>query len=124
MTKEADIQIACNFLLSQLSKIYFFRHYHIANEGKRSVAYKVKLKKMGFRSGAPDILIEYPQGKLLYVELKNEKGKLSSAQKLWQIQSNSLKTPHFVVKGNTNECLRELAKIIENHVPRRSSKRN
>ena len=120
MTKEADIQIACNFLLSQLSKIYFFRH----NEGKRSVAYKVKLKKMGFRSGAPDILIEYPQGKLLYVELKNEKGKLSSAQKLWQIQSNSLKTPHFVVKGTTNECLRELAKIIENHVPRRSSKRN
>jgi len=122
MTKEADIQIACNYLLNQLSKIYFFRHYHIANEGKRSIAYKVKLKKMGFRSGAPDILIEYPQGRLLYVELKNEKGTLSNAQKLWQIQSNCLKTPHFIVKGNTNQCLKELAKIIDKHVPRRSSK--
>ena len=122
MTKEADIQIACNYLLNQLSKIYFFRHYHIANEGKRSIAYKVKLKKMGFRSGAPDILIEYPQGKLLYVELKNEKGTLSRAQKLWQIQSNCFKTPHFIVKGNTNQCLKELAKIIDKHVPRRSSK--
>ena len=69
MTKEADIQIACNYLLNQLSKIYFFRHYHIANEGKRSLAYKVKLKKMGFRSGAPDLVIEYPYGKILYVEL-------------------------------------------------------
>ena len=122
MTKEADIQIACNYLLNQLSKIYFFRHYHIANEGKRSIAYKVKLKKMGFRSGAPDILIDYPQGKLLYVELKNEKGTLSRAQKLWQIQSNCLKTPHFIVKGNTNQCLKELAKIIDKHVPRRTSK--
>ena len=122
MTKEADIQIACNYLLNQLSKIYFFRRYHIANEGKRSIAYKVKLKKMGFRSGAPDILIEYPQGKLLYVELKNEKGTLSRAQKLWQIQSNYLKTPHFIVKGNTNQCLKELAKIIDKHVPRRKSK--
>ena len=122
MTKEADIQIACNYLLNQLSKIYFFRHYHIANEGKRSIAYKVKLKKMGFRSGAPDILIEYPQGRLLYVELKNEKGTLSSAQKLWQIQSNCLKTPHFIVKGNTNQCLKELAKIIDKNVPRRPSK--
>ena len=122
MTKEADIQIACNYLLNQLSKIYFFRHYHIANEGKRSIAYKVKLKKMGFRSGAPDILIEYPQGRLLYVELKNEKGTLSSAQKLWEIQSNCLKTPHFIVKGNTNQCLKELAKIIDKHVPRRTSK--
>ena len=122
MTKEADIQIACNYLLNQLSKIYFFRHYHIANEGKRSIAYKVKLKKMGFRSGAPDILNEYTQGKLLYVELKNEKGTLSRAQKLWQIQSNCLKTPHFIVKGNTNQCLKELAKIIDKHVPRRKSK--
>jgi hypothetical protein len=77
---------------------------------------------MGFRSGAPDILIEYPQGRLLYVELKNEKGTLSSAQKLWQIQSNCLKTPHFIVKGNTNQCLKELAKIIDKYVPRRTSK--
>ena len=122
MTKEADIQIACNYLLNQLSKIYFFRHYHIANEGKRSLAYKVKLKKMGFRSGAPDLVIEYPYGKILYVELKNEKGTLSSSQKIWQIQSNSLKTPHFVVKGNTNQCLKELAKIIDQYVPYRKSR--
>ena len=122
MTKEIDIQIACNFLLNELSEVYIFRHYHIANEGKRSVQYQVKLKKMGFRSGAPDLVIEYPEGKLLYVELKNEKGQLSQSQKLWKIQSSALNTPHFIIKGTIKQCLEKLANIIDKYVPRRANK--
>ena len=121
MTKEADIQIACNYLLNELADIYIFRHYHIANEGKRSVNYRFKLKKMGFRAGAPDLVIEYPDGKLLYVELKNEKGQLSNAQKLWKVQSSALNTPHFIIKGNIKSCLEDLASIIDKYVPRRQS---
>ena len=90
MTKEISIQIACNLLLQELSDIYLFRHFHVANEGKRSVQYQMKLKKMGFRAGVPDFIIEYPPGKLLYVELKNEKGQLSNSQKLWKVQSVAL----------------------------------
>ena len=57
MTKEISIQIACNLLLEELSDIYIFRHYHVANEGKRSVQYQMKLKKMGFKAGVPDFVI-------------------------------------------------------------------
>ena len=121
MTRESDIQIACNRLLIELSKKYFFRHYHIANEGQRTVSYNVKLKKMGFRSGAPDLVIEYPKGRLIYVEIKNETGRLSNAQKLWQIQSNALQTPHFIIKGDMETCLTELCEIIDKHVPSRTS---
>mgnify|MGYP003132468197 FL=1 len=121
MTKEADIQIACNYLLNELADIYIFRHYHIANEGKRSVNYRFKLKRMGFRAGAPDIVIEYPKGQILYVELKNEKGQLSNAQKLWKVQSSALNTPHFIIKGNIKSCLEDLASIIDKYVPRRQS---
>ncbi len=60
MTKEISIQIACNLLLEELSDIYIFRHYHVANEGKRSVQYQMKLKKMGFKAGVPDFVIDTP----------------------------------------------------------------
>ena len=73
---------------------------------------------MGFRAGVPDFIIEYPEGRLLYVELKNEKGKLTDAQKIWKIRSSDLKTPFFVVKGNTKQCLTELTEIIDQYVPR------
>ena len=119
MTKEIDIQIASNYLLQELKDIYLFRHYHVANEGKRSVQYKVKLKKMGFLSGVPDLVVEYPQGKVLYIELKNERGQLSDAQKLFKVQSSALETPHYVVKGSVKKCLEEIANIIDRHVPRR-----
>ena len=124
MTKEISIQIACNLLLQELSDIYLFRHFHVANEGKRSVQYQMKLKKMGFRAGVPDFIIEYPPGKLLYVELKNEKGQLSNSQKLWKVQSVALNTPFFVVKGNIEQCLIDLTEIIDKNVPRRPSKKH
>ena len=66
MTKEADIQIACNDYLTFLSNTYTFRHFHVPNEGKRSIYYHAKMKRMGLKSGCPDIIVEYPQGKLLY----------------------------------------------------------
>ena len=99
VTKESEIQIACNEYLNYLANTYYFRHFHVANEGKRSISYHAKMKRMGLKSGCPDIIIEYFPGKLLYIELKNEKGKLSNNQKLWAVQSKALGTPHFVVKG-------------------------
>ena len=120
MTKESDIQIACNYLLHDLATIYKFRHFHVPNEGARRVQYQIKLKLMGLRRGCPDFIIEYPKGRLLYVELKNEKGSLSDAQKMWLVQSKYFKTPHFVIKGNTSKCLEELERIIKKYVPKRN----
>ena len=119
MTKESDIQIACNYLLHDLATVYKFRHFHCPNEGKRRIQYQIKLKKMGLRSGCPDFIIEYPKGRLIYVELKNEKGVLSNSQKLWIIQSKYLNTPHYILKGGITKCLEELNKIIKKYVPRR-----
>ena len=116
MTKESDIQIACNDYLIYLSKTYNFRHFHVPNEGKRSIWLHNRMKRMGLKSGCPDIIIEYPQGRVLYIELKNEKGRLSDSQKLWAVQSKALGTPHFVVKGGLTECLDQIKKIIEKNI--------
>ena len=118
-TKEADIQIACNDYLTFLSNTYTFRHFHVPNEGKRSIWLHNRMKRMGLKSGCPDIIIEYPQGKILYIELKKKKGRLSDSQKLWAVQSESLGTPHFVVQGGLNECIEQVRGIVEKYIPMR-----
>ena len=74
---------------------------------------------MGLKSGCPDIIIEYPQGKILYIELKSKKGRLSDSQKLWAVQSESLGTPHFIVQGGLNECIEQVRGIVEKYIPMR-----
>ena len=120
MIKESDIQIACNDYLNYLCKYFHFRHFHVPNEGQKSIGYHLKMKKMGLKSGCPDIIIEYPEGRILYIELKNEKGRLSDSQKLWAVQSKAMGTPHFIVKGGVTECLDQIKEIIEINVPVRS----
>ena len=117
MTLENDLQIAVNEYLNYLSKSYRFRHFHVPNEGNRPVSYKVKLKKMGLKAGCPDIIIEYPQGKILYIELKTKKGRLSDSQKLWAIQSKAMGTPHYIVQGEITECLDKIKSIIQKNIP-------
>ena len=106
MSKESEIQITCNDYLNYLAKYYNFRHFHVPNEGKRSIGYHLKMKKMGLKSGCPD--------------LKKEKGRLSDSQKLWAVQSKAMGTPHFIVKGGVTECLDQIKTIIEINVPVRS----
>lgn len=57
---------------------------HIPQETfTKSWGIKMKNKKMGVRSGVPDILVVFP-GHVLFLELKREKGGvLSDAQKEW-----------------------------------------
>ena len=78
---------------------------------------KKKMKKMGLKSGCPDIIVEYPQGRLLYIELKTPKGRLSPNQKLWAVQSKVLGTPHFIVQGGLNECIEQVRRIVEKYIP-------
>lgn len=119
MTREYHLQVAVNEYLEYMSGIYNFRHFHVPNEGKRSIGYNLKLKRMGLKSGCPDIIIEYPEGKVLYIELKTNQGKLSNSQKLWAVQSKALGTPHFVVKGEISECIIEVRRLLEKYIPKR-----
>ena len=58
---------------------------HIPNEGKRSLSYAARMKRMGLRSGFPDLLVPLTRGGYhgLFIEMKYGKNKTTKEQKEW-----------------------------------------
>ena len=112
--KEYQLQIKLiNHLKNRnLSKLRFF---HIPNQGIRSVRYKMLLSNMGMKAGCPDLILEFKNGKIVYIELKTKTGTLSRSQKIWQMFSSILKTPHYILKGEIDELKKQLDDIITKH---------
>ena len=59
--------------------------FHCPSGGGRSKAEAGIFKAMGVKPGVPDIIIVY-RGRVVAIELKSEKGRLSPAQKLMHAQ--------------------------------------
>ena len=88
------------------------RFFSIPNEGQRKVWFLNKLVRMGLKSGVPDLVIEFPQGRMVYLEIKAEKGKLSETQQNWLKVSNVFKTPHYIIKGSLDANLSLLEGVL------------
>jgi hypothetical protein len=112
---ESILQQQIVVYLQEKQKYYHFRFFHCPNEGKRKVWYLKKLKKMGMKSGVPDLILEFPKSKFVYCEIKMPKGRLSTAQKLWKVQSEILGTPFHVIKGTYKECKLQLDFIFKDY---------
>lgn len=58
--------------------------YAVPNGESRSARTGAKLKRMGVRAGVFDFALVLPGGQAAFLELKTSKGRLSSAQKVFQ----------------------------------------
>lgn len=65
--------------------MYGFEWLHVPNEGKRSPQMAAKLKRMGMRAGAPDILIlgRYGMPCHMAIEVKSPTGKATVIQRAY-----------------------------------------
>ncbi len=86
---------------------------HIANQGKRSISYGSKLKRMGLRSGASDLFLSYPNSIYhgFWIELKTRTGIVSPQQKLWG-ESVSKAGYKFSVIRDSEECINAIMKYL------------
>ena len=64
---------------------------HIPNEGKRSLSYAARMKRMGLRSGFPDLFVPLARGGYhgLFIEMKYRKNKTTKEQKEWLERLNA-----------------------------------
>ena len=110
--KESDIQIEVVDWFKSKQSEYRFRIFSVPNEGQRKVWYLNKLVRMGLKSGVPDLILEFPEGRMVYLEIKAEKGKLSETQQKWLKVSNVFKTPHYIIKGSVEANLSVLEGVL------------
>ena len=74
---------------------------HIPNEGKRSMSYGAKMKRMGLSKGFPDLFIPKPMNGAhgLFIELKTDTGKISADQEAWLMFLSREGYKAFVCRG-------------------------
>ena len=110
--KESDIQIEVVEWLKSKQSDYRMRFFSIPNEGQRKVWFLNKLVRMGLKSGVPDLILEFPKGRMVYLEIKAEKGKLSETQQNWLKVSKVFHTPHYVLYGSVDANLSLLEGVL------------
>ena len=110
--KESDIQIEVVQWLKSKQSDYRMRFFSIPNEGQRKVWFLNKLVRMGLKSGVPDLILEFPEGRMVYLEIKAEKGKLSETQQNWLKVSKVFHTPHYVLYGSVDANLSLLEGVL------------
>ena len=90
---------------------------HIPNEGKRSLNYAARMKKMGLRRGFPDLLVPLARGGYhgLFIEMKYGKNKTTKEQKEW-LERLSAEGYACAVCYNAAEAI----KTIENYNRRKT----
>ena len=67
-------------------ELYRIPVVHIPNEGKRSQAYGLKLRRLGMRRGFPDLFVPEARGGFygLFVEMKkDQKSRVREEQRKW-----------------------------------------
>ena len=110
--KESDLQIEVVDWFKSKQSEYRFRIFSVPNEGQRKVWFLNKLVRMGLKSGVPDLILEFPKGRMVYLEIKAEKGKLSETQQNWLKVSNVFKIPHYVIKGSVEANMDVLEGVL------------
>ena len=84
--------------------------FAVPNAGKRSAAALNYLIQEGFCSGAPDLVVMRTDGKVIFVEMKTQKGRLSSSQVSFKERCDNLDDDlYFVCRS-----LEEFKNIVDN----------
>lgn len=78
--------------------------FSIPNEGKRNEVNGARMKVMGRRKGAPDMVLLASAGRVVFFEFKSEKGKLSPEQKAFHETIRGWGGVVYIVKSFDDFC--------------------
>ena len=96
---EARIQAEIVKFLSPFRKQGLLDFFSIPNEAAANPVRQGQLIAMGLRPGVSDLVIMLPQGKVIFLEVKNETGKKSEVQKSFEQTCHKLGFEYHVVRS-------------------------
>jgi hypothetical protein len=95
--RESDLQTAIvQALTYAFPQAYVF---HPANGGKRNKFEAANLKRQGVRAGVADLCVMLPGGKVGFIEIKTERGRLSPLQRAFADLCKSHGFPHCIARS-------------------------
>ena len=95
----SEAKIQTNIVKYLQSKKIFFCSIPNEAAGRDAQIRMSKLKSMGLRSGAPDLILFLNDGLLISLEVKAETGKQSKSQVLFEEKIKILGFNYFIVKS-------------------------
>ncbi len=96
--KEYDIHVAIVELLELLRVFHFAIINELAGGGQGARIRMARSKKMGLRSGVSD-LVAFPKGRVVFLEVKTPKGRLSKNQREFRDIVLALGLEYYVVRS-------------------------
>lgn len=99
MISEHSIHATIADWLNLHARMMQFQWVHIPGGGHMSPAMGARRKRLGARAGTPDLCIVFQGGRLLWLEVKTAKGKLSPSQREFRGECYRLEIPYAVVRS-------------------------
>lgn len=90
--------------------------FAIPNGDKRHISVAKRLKNEGVLKGIPDLQIVLPDGKVLWVEMKKENGKLSESQEYILTQLESL-NHNYIIGYTCEDASRQVKEYLSKKYP-------
>lgn len=93
--------------------VFFF---HVPNGAKRSPAEASRLKALGLISGIPDLVLCFPQGRTVFIELKTGKGRKSEAQNIVHERLSKMEFHVLTIQTDCHfEAVRQVSDLVQKY---------
>jgi hypothetical protein len=96
---EAALQSSCVKWYDLQYATEKLRLFSIPNEGQRNPVNGARMKAMGRRKGAPDLVFMIEHGQVVFIEFKTEKGRQSPEQKAFQQQADKQFIKYHIIRS-------------------------
>lgn len=85
---------------------------YIAGDNNKRIVFCKEKKTKGWTKGQPDLIAISPKGDILFIEMKQSKGRLSEEQKYFQEFCEKVNIKHYVWYS-LDDCIKSIGELNE-----------
>lgn len=92
------------------------KYFHVPNGGKRSKSEAARMVSTGVKAGVPDLVLLLPYPDIIFIEIKTDKGTLSTQQKKWRHYITLLDYQYHLLAADSPESgIAQMRAILQDY---------